>query len=55
MMSSAVTRLNIPVTHSRKLWMENMRIIGSWSRDPVLVSDYINKIEKGIAVRTDNK
>ena len=27
--------------------MENTRMIGSWSRDPGLVSDEITKIEKG--------
>ena len=48
MMSSTATRLNIPVTHSRKSWMENTRTIGSLSRDPVLVSNEINKIDKRI-------
>ena len=37
-----------PVTHSQKLWIENIRMIGSWSRDPGLLSDNITKIEKGI-------
>ena len=53
-MLSAVTILNIPVTHLWKLWMENMRVIGSWSRDPGLLSDDTNKIYKGIEVNTDN-
>ena len=41
-------KLNIPVTHSRKLWMENIRMTGSWSQDTGLLSDEITKIEKGI-------
>ena len=48
MMLSAVTRLNIPVTILRKLWMENIRTIGYLSRDTGLVSDEITNIEKRI-------
>ena len=44
-MSSTVTRLNIPVTHSQKLWIENTRMIGYWSQDTGLVSNDITKIE----------
>ena len=31
--------------------MENIRNIGSWSQDPVLVINYITKIEKIIMLR----
>ena len=48
LMSSTVTRLNIPVTHSRKFWMENTGIIGSSSRDLGLESNYITNIDKRI-------
>ena len=47
-MSSTVTRLNIPVTHLLKLWMENRRTIGSWSQYPGLVINEINNIGKRI-------
>ena len=48
MMLSDVKILNIPVTHSWKLWMENIRMIVSWSQDPGLLGDEITNIEKGI-------
>ena len=51
MISSSVTRINITVTHSRKLWMENTRMIIYWSQDPGLVSDDITNIEKIIKRR----
>ena len=55
MISSALTRLNIPVTHFRKSWMKNIIIIGSSLQYPVLVSNEITKTEKRIKVNTDNK
>ena len=51
MMSSTVTRLNIPLTHSRKLWTDNTRTVVSWSRDTGLVSNEITNIEKRIKRR----
>ena len=50
-MSSAVTRLNIPVTHSWKSWMEKIRTGVSWSQYTVLVSNYITRIEMRIKRR----
>ena len=47
-MSSVVTRLNIPFMHSQKSWIENIRMIVYWSRDPGLVSDEITNIERRI-------
>ena len=46
-----MTILNITVMHSWKLWMGNMKIIGSWSQDPGLVSNDITNIEKRINLR----
>ena len=46
MKSWNVTRLNIPVTHLLRLWMEKTGMIGSWSQDPGLVSKHITKIDK---------
>ena len=51
MISSAVTRMNISVTHSQKSCMENIKTIGSSSRDPGLVSNDITNIEKRINLR----
>ena len=48
MMSLTATILNITVTHLQNLWTDNTRMIGYWSRDPLLVSNEINKIEKRI-------
>ena len=47
-------RLNIPFLRLQESWMENMIMIGSWSRDTGLVSDNITKVENGIAVKMDN-
>ena len=44
MMSSSVTILNVTVTHLLSCWMVKSGIIGSWSRDPVLVSNQITNI-----------
>ena len=53
MMSSAVTRLNITFMNLQNSWMENMRMLGSWSRDTGLVSDEITKIKKGSSISED--
>ena len=51
MMSSNVTRLNIPVPHSLRSWIEKTEIIVSWSQDPGLVINQITKIDKIISLR----
>ena len=51
MIPSNATRLNIPVTQSLRSWMEKTGMIGSWSRDPGLVSNQITKIGKIIKRR----
>ena len=51
MISSTATRLNIPVMHSRKLWIESTRTIESLSQDPGLVSNEIANIDKIIKRR----
>ena len=51
MISSNVTRLNIPVTHLMRSWMKKTGIIGYWSRDPLLVSNKITNIYKIIKWR----
>ena len=50
-MPSTAKILNIPVTHSWKSCMENTGKIGSWSRDPGLVSNDITRIYKRIKRR----
>ena len=47
MMSSPVTRLNIPFTHSLKLWMGKTGISVSLSQYPGLVSNEFTRIDKG--------
>ena len=47
-MLSTVKRLNIPVMHSRKLWVENTGTVESLSLNPGLVSNDITNIDKRI-------
>ena len=46
MISSPVTRLNIPVTHLLKLWMGKTGISGYRSQDAGLVGHEFTKIDK---------
>ena len=55
MMSSNVTRLNIPVTHLMSYWMEKTGMIGYCSQNSGMVSNQITKIYKDTKVETDNK
>ena len=45
-MSLPVTRINIPVAHSLKLWMVKTGMSNSWEQDPILVSNGFTKIDK---------
>ena len=46
MMSTPVTRLNIPVAHSLKSWMGKTGMSKSWAQDPGLVSNGFANIDK---------
>ena len=48
MISSNMIRMNIPFNHLRESCIDNTGTIGSWSQDPVLVSNGITNIDKRI-------
>ena len=46
MMSSPVTRINIPVTHLMYLWMGKTGMCNYWDHDPGLISHGFTNIDK---------